>query len=114
MNAVLNYPLAEPLRVGGMQLLGVGPYTFANAGDLLLLELGSGRSEAIQSAALATLGRFDDPRIAPALIQRWRVLTPRLRSDACTALLARTDRVAAVLAALENGRSAALICHPRR
>jgi putative heme-binding domain-containing protein len=86
-----------------MQLLGVGPYTFANAGDLLLLELGSGRSEAIQSAALATLGRFDDPRITPALIQRWRVLTPRLRGDALSALLARTDRVAAVLAALESG-----------
>jgi putative membrane-bound dehydrogenase-like protein len=102
MNALLNPYVAEPLRVGGMQLLGVGPYTFADAGDLLLLELGSGRSEAIQSTALATLGRFDDPRIAPALIQRWRVLTPRLRSDAFTALLARTDRVTAVLAALEN------------
>ena len=86
-----------------MQLLSVGPYTFASTGDLLLLQLGSGQSEAIQSAALATLGRFDDPRIAPALIQRWRVLTPRLRSDAFTALLARTDRVAAVLAALESG-----------
>ena len=103
MNAVQNYSLFEPLRVGALQLLGVGPYTFANVGDLLLLQVGSGQSEAIQSAALATLGRFDDPRIAPAVMQRWRVLTPRLRNDALTALLARNDRVAAVLAALESG-----------
>ena len=103
LNALLNYSVAEPLRIGGMQLLSVGPYTFASTGDVLLLQLGSGQSEALQSAALAALGRFDDPRIAPALIQRWRVLTPRLRSDAFTALLARTDRVAAVLAALESG-----------
>ena len=100
----VNYGVAEPLRVGAMQLLSVGPYTFASTGDLLLLQLGSGQSEAIQSAALAALGRFDDPRIAPALVQRWGVLTPRLRSDAFTALLARTDRIAAVLAALESGR----------
>jgi putative membrane-bound dehydrogenase-like protein len=102
LNYVLNYSVAEPLRVGGMQLLGVGPYTFASTGDVLLLQLGSGQSEALQSTALATLGRFDDQRLAPALIQRWRVLTPRLRSEAFTALLARTDRVAAVLAALES------------
>jgi putative membrane-bound dehydrogenase-like protein len=100
LNTVLTYSAPEPLRIGGMQLLGVGPYTFSSTGDLLLLQLGSGQSEALQSAALATLGRFDDRRLAPSLIQRGRVLTPRLRSDAVTALLARNDRVAAVLAAL--------------
>ena len=102
LNFLANYGVAEPLRIGAMQLLSVGPYTFASTGDVLLLQLGSGQSEAFQSTALATLGRFNDPRIAPALIQRWRVLTPRLRSDAVTALLARTDRVVAMLAALEN------------
>lgn len=102
LNVVLNYSAAEPLRVAGMQLLGVGPYTLASTGDVLLLQLGSGQSEALQSTALATLGRFDDPRLVPALIQRWRILTPRLCSEAFTALLARNDRVSAVLAALES------------
>ena len=97
----------SPCGSEAMQLLSVGPYNFASTGDLLLLQLGSGPSETVQSAALAALGRFDDPRIAPALIQRWRILTPRLRRDALTALLARTDRVAAVLAALESGRGRA-------
>ena len=103
VTAVQNYSLLEPWRIGALQVLGVGPYTFANISDLLLLQVGSGQSEAIQSAALGALGRFDDPRIAPAVAQRCRALTPRLRSDALTALLARSDRVAAVMAGLESG-----------
>ncbi len=103
-STVLNYTLAEPLRISAMQLLSVSPYPFSNAGDVLLLQVGSGQSEAIQSAALAALGRFDDPRILPALTARWRALTPRLRGDAFSALLARTNRVAAVLDVIENGR----------
>jgi putative membrane-bound dehydrogenase-like protein len=103
VTAVQNYSLLEPWRIGALQVLGVGPYTFANISDLLLLQVGSGQSEAIQSAALGALGRFDDPRIAPAVAQRCRALTPRLRSDALTALLARSDRLAAVMAGLESG-----------
>jgi putative heme-binding domain-containing protein len=103
VNAVQNFTLLEPGRIEALRLLGVSPYTFANIGDLLLLQVASGQSEAIQSAALAALGRFDDPRIAPAVAQRCRALTPRLRSDALTALLARSDRVAAVIAGLESG-----------
>ncbi len=103
MNALVNYGVAEALRIAAIQLLSVSPYNFANSGDLLLLQLGSGQPETVQSATLAALGRFDDPRIAPALIQRWGILTPRLRREAMTALLARSDRIPAVLAALENG-----------
>ncbi len=102
LSFVQYYSAAEPLRVSAMQLLGVGPFTFASAGDLLLLQLGSGQPEAVQSTALATLGRFDDPRVAPALVQRWRILTPRLRSDAFGVLLAHTNRLATVLGALET------------
>jgi putative heme-binding domain-containing protein len=92
------------LRIEEMRLLGVGPFTFADTGDLLLLQLGSGQPEAIQSAAIAAVGRYNDPRVAPALIQRWRIFTPRLRHDALAALLSRNDRSEAVLAALESGR----------
>jgi len=99
-----NYTVPEPLRIEEMRLLGVGPFTFADTGDLLLLQLGSGQPEAIQSAAIAAVGRYNDPRVAPALIQRWRIFTPRLRHDALAALLSRNDRSEAVLAALESGR----------
>jgi putative membrane-bound dehydrogenase-like protein len=105
-DAVMNYLGSESIRLEAIRLMGVGPYTVASSGDLLLLPLGSGQSEAIQSAAIAALGRFDDSRIAPALIQRWGALTPRLRKEAVVALLARTSRVGAVLTALEMGRIA--------
>jgi putative heme-binding domain-containing protein len=106
VNALENYSLPDPLRVEGMRLLSVSAYTFADLGGQLLLQLSGGQSEAIQSAAIATLGCYDDPRIAPALLQRWGLLTPRLRQDALTALLARSDRTDAVLTALESGQIA--------
>jgi len=101
---VANSQVFDRVRVEALRFVGVGPYSAATTGDLLLLPLGSGQSEAIQSAAISSLGRFNDSRVAPALIQRWRVLTPRLRSDAVAALLSRTSRVGAVLTALENDR----------
>lgn len=103
LNEVLNHSVPVPQQVEAIRLMGVGPFTFADSGDLLLLQLGSGESEALQAMVLATLGRFDDLRIAPAVLQRWRVIPPPLRSDAFTALLGRTDHVAAVLGALESG-----------
>ena len=44
--------------------------------------------------------------IAPGLIQRWGILTPRLRQEAVAALLTRSDRTGTVLTALENGQIA--------
>ena len=101
---VKNGLSSEPIRIAAMRLIGVGPYTIADSGDMLLLPLGSGQPESVQSAAIAALGHFDDSRIAPALIQRWRVLTPRLRKEAASALLARASRVGQVLTALETGQ----------
>ena len=103
-DTVMNYTGSDPILVEAMRQIGVGPYTATSIGDLLLLSLGSGQSEAVQSAAISALGHFDDSRIAPALIQRWNVLTPRLRNDAVDMLLARTSHLGAVMSALENGR----------
>ncbi len=101
-SAALNTVTVEPLRVAGIRLLGVSTYGFADTGDLLLLPLGSGQPQAVQLAALEALGRFNDPQVAPALFRRWRILSPRLRNAAVTALLSRADRAGTVLTALEN------------
>jgi putative membrane-bound dehydrogenase-like protein len=93
-----------PLQAAGIRLLGVSSSTFADVGDLLLLSLGPNQPEAIQAAVLETLGRYDDPRIAPALLRRWSILPPDLRNAAVSALLARRSRIGAVLTALENGQ----------
>jgi putative heme-binding domain-containing protein len=52
------------------------------------------------------LGCYNDPLIVPGLIQRWGILTPRLRQEVVAALLTRSDRTGAVLTALENGQIA--------
>ncbi len=104
LNALADDTLMTPLRVEAIRLLGVSPYTLADVGDLLLLLLGSGEPQEIQSAAIATLGRYNEPNLAATLLARWPVLTPVLRNEALTALLSRSNRAAAVLAALENGR----------
>ncbi len=103
LNAVTDHSVPDPVLIGGLEMLSVGPYNYTNSGDLVQFYLGSGRSEAVQSAALATLARYDDTRITQALLQRGRVLTPRLRREACTAMLAWTNRIADVLTALETG-----------
>ncbi|HQJ47518.1 MAG TPA: HEAT repeat domain-containing protein [Verrucomicrobiota bacterium] len=99
-----NVQFPEPVRLGAIRLLPSCPYTYLETADHLLLLAGSRQSEALRSAALATLGSYDDPRLPDALLRRWRALTPALRADAAAALLARADRLGVVLDALEEGR----------
>ncbi len=94
---------AEQPRIAALRLLGVSPYTFGRSGDLILLLLGSGQSPEVQMAAVETLGRFSDPRVSRAIIQRWRTLPASVRPAAVTALLSRRERVPDVVAALEQG-----------
>ena len=104
LRAAAGRSTPEPLRLEAIQLLGVGPYTFSDTGDVLLLTLGSGDSPAVQAAALAALGRYEDPRLVRSLVARWQVVPPTLRGQAAAALLARTNRIAEVLGALESGQ----------
>jgi putative membrane-bound dehydrogenase-like protein len=95
---------SPPARLDAVRLLGVSPYTYYDLADLLLLMLGSGESQAVQSAAIASYGRFDDPRVASALLGRWQVMSPLSRYNAVAALLRHVTRVGAVLGAVEAGR----------
>ena len=104
LNGLQNYAVPEAWRIEEIRLVGLGPYAYTNIGDLLLLQLGGGQSEAIQSVSIASFCRYNDSHIGPALIQRLGILTPRLRQEAVTTLLARSDRIGAVLDALEGGQ----------
>ena len=57
----------------------------------------------MQAAAIAALGRYENPAIATNLFLRWPELSLALRRQVISALLTRTDRVPEVLTALENG-----------
>ena len=91
----------EATRIAALQLLGATGY--AESGTTLLALLGGNESPAIQSAALATLARFADPALGGELTKRWGSFSSRLKSEVLTVLLARPDRAATAMAALENG-----------
>ena len=55
----------------------------------------------LQLAALEALGSYREPAVADMLIDAWPKLTPSLRDKATTILLARTDRIAKLLDAIE-------------
>jgi putative heme-binding domain-containing protein len=91
----------EPVRVEAIQLSG--GTSFAEAGALLLSMLDPGQPQAVQVAAVSTLGRFTSPAVATGLVTRWRELTPRVRSQALTILIARPERANVLLNAMEAG-----------
>jgi len=91
----------DPQRVPAIELLA--HTSFVESGELLLALLDQKESQAVQLAALATLGRLAAPALGRELTQRWNALTPRLRTEALNVLLARTDRVTALLQAIEGG-----------
>jgi len=58
----------------------------------------------VQLAALAALGRLDDAEATSVILAAWPALSPRLRSQAAEALLARKERIPVLLAAIADGR----------
>lgn len=99
---LLDDTMAQGLRWEAIQLAGVGSLTYQDVGDLLLLQLGSGQPYGIQAAAVASLGRFNDPRVTTNLLARWGTLSPAIRTQAISALLSRAERVPLVMAALRD------------
>ncbi|MBI4621625.1 MAG: c-type cytochrome [Verrucomicrobia bacterium] len=90
---------AVPARAQAVELLTLT--TFAESGDLLLSLLALNEKQPVQLAAMHTLGRFTDPKIGAELTQRWRSLTPRLRTEALALLVVRRERLGALLDAVE-------------
>lgn len=91
----------EETRTAAIQLLGLA--RFEDSGTLLLGLLDQAQPQSLQLAATAALSGFNDPGLAPALIKVWNKLSPRLRSEALSALLARPDRALDLLNAIEAG-----------
>jgi putative heme-binding domain-containing protein len=56
----------------------------------------------VQMAAVRTLGGFPQTEVVRLLLQSWRTYTPAVRGEAVDALLARADRLALVLDAVES------------
>ena len=62
------------------------------------------RPYAVQAEAVATLARFDDPRIPTIVLSAWPTMGPRLRAEATEAMFSRPTWVKAFLDAVESGK----------
>src|SRR5207237_818895 len=96
----LNNDSPEAIRIEAAQLMGLTTFEHANPTLASLLDLT--RPQPLELAAINTLGRFNRPEVSAELIQRWPSFTPQLRSAALSVLLARPERVAALLTALQE------------
>ncbi len=92
---------AETTRVQAVELLALTSY--AESGGRLLGLLDESQPQAVQLAAIRTLGRFDDAAVGRELAARWTSLTPRLRAAVLPVLVARPERAAELLTAVEAG-----------
>jgi len=92
------------LRLQSIRLLGYG--RLEGAKPTLNSLLDTRQPQEIQFAAVATLGQFTDPAIAPLLLEAYPQLTPNVRNEIITTLLARSERIAPLLNAIEAGQVA--------
>ncbi|HVV74122.1 MAG TPA: HEAT repeat domain-containing protein [Verrucomicrobiae bacterium] len=92
---------AEQARMEAIRLLGVAP--LEQAGPVLLPLIGSGQPHQVELAALSTLAHFTEPKVGEELVACWPALNSQSRSAALSALLARPDRAAKLLAGVQNG-----------
>jgi putative membrane-bound dehydrogenase-like protein len=99
---VRNGKAPEPVRVQAIDLLGLTASTKETMGVLFSL-VGTGQPRAVQSAAIAALGRMEDPAIARELLGRWQKFTPVLKREVLPVLLGRPDRAMALVEAIKGG-----------
>ncbi len=91
-------------RVEAIRLIGVSPYTFADASDWLLILCNPQSPPEVRSMAIATVACYDDPGAVAGLLDRWGTFPGGLRNQAVASLLGRRSHAGLVLDALERGR----------
>lgn len=121
---ILNEMLDESRKIAGdaskdpadraSALRSLTLVSFAEAKDLLARQIDPATPQAVQTAAIAALGSYDDPGVAGILLDRFASLTPAVRGEALEALFARSARVEALLAGLEEGRLSASVVETSR
>jgi putative membrane-bound dehydrogenase-like protein len=99
-------------RVEAIQTLALA--NFADVKALFTRLLDNRQAQEVQQAALATLGKYSDPGVGPIVTASWETLSPRLKTVAAETLVARPDRIVALLDAIEKGTVQAAEIEPAR
>lgn len=89
-------------RVDAIRILALGD--FALASPVLCGLINNQQPQAVQSAALATLGKFADPSIAATLVEAWPGLSPRVRGEAAETIFSRPQWVLTWLQAAHEAK----------
>lgn len=100
-------PAPEPERLAAIRLLGRGPSARDADLDELGKLLGPQNPQAIQSAALSSLGQGRGNRVAEILVSAWKSSGPGIRARMLDLLLSRQEWIQVLLAAIENGKISA-------
>ncbi len=93
-----SVPVAQ--RVEAVRSLALA--SLEEIGDVLVGLLESRQPHEVQTAALRTLGRFRDKRVAEAIVDAWAGFSPKVRGEAAEALFARPERLQVLFAAIEK------------
>jgi len=88
-------------RLEAIQTLALA--NFADVQPLFKTLLDSRQAQEVQQAGFATLGKFTDPAVATIVVNAWPTLSPRIKTVAAETLLARPERIVALLDAIEKG-----------
>lgn len=88
--------------------------SFAEIEGLIAGLLNHRQPQAVQSATMQVLARFDDPAIAELALAAWPSLSPPLRAAATELLFARPVWTTALLDAIDQGRVHAADIDPAR
>lgn len=91
-----------PLDVRGQAIRMLTFGEFSAAKDALTRLLGARQPPQVQQAAVRALASFSDSEVGELLLAAYRGLTPTVRVEAVESMLARSERHAALLAALEE------------
>jgi putative membrane-bound dehydrogenase-like protein len=87
-------------RVRAVRWLGYDE--FSRVKPVLASVLAANEPQPLQTAAVKVLAGFTHAEVASVLLQPWASYTPALREEVLAALLGRRERIAPLLAAIEN------------
>ncbi|HEX3447199.1 MAG TPA: PVC-type heme-binding CxxCH protein, partial [Isosphaeraceae bacterium] len=93
----------EAERVGAVRLIGYRARRDLKNRDLLIGLLRPQVSAGLQQAAVAALGRTDDPKLADLLLVDWKRYSPSIRDSILDVVLSRTAWTSSLLSCLEDG-----------
>ena len=102
VQVVTNRDMEVTERIQAAQMLGLGEY--GKVHESLFKCLDPRQPPALQQAAIKTLALFPDMEVAKKLLAGWNGFSPPVRTEVIEALLARPDRIALLLEAVQQGQ----------